>query len=806
MYSLFATFRRNRLILAFLAGAATWSAARADESVARTDDAIANFRSKVQPLMKQLCYRCHGDAKQEANLHLGRLNTDLVVGSDAEAWHDVLNKINLGEMPPEDEPQPTEEQRKVITQWITAELKRAAAAKKSTSGRTVLRRLNRYEYNNTLRDLLGFELDFASDLPPDPPSEQGFKNNGVALRMSPLQVEYYLQAARRAMRKAIVVGPAPDFIRHRADKTESLMKNETGRVDNRLSANVFYAIRLEQWPTEGEVLLRIKAAAVESDNVDPPRIRALMGVRTAGGHPAGILGEADVTSVKPQTFEFRGRMEEFPLPGHKPMYPHVSIRIHNCSDGVPKPRKSNKNRDVPLVDILSVEFEGPFWPPESHKRILFPSKNSAEEDKYAREVLERFLPRAYRRPVKEADLKPLLTLFRAVRPRVETFEHAMREVLSMALVSPDFLYLRETQDGPRGLSDFEFASRLSYFLWSTMPDEQLFELAGSGRLRDPDVLEKHVHRMIADSRSWQFVEHFTDQWLELSRMRSVAVNPEYHPYFDESLKGHMRKETHHFFAEVLRKDLSCLTIIESDFATLNRPLVQHYGIRLKEGPKTFRFQRVLLDPENHRGGLLTHGSVLLANSNGAESHPVRRAVWLLERILDDAPPPPPPDVPELETAGDADADIVSVKKQLELHRKREACNSCHRGIDPWGVPFEQFNAIGNYRKYLRGSVAQERAKRERKDRTKIPVESIATLPDGHQVNGIEELKAYLVQHKSEEFARSLVKHLLSYALGRSLEFTDRENIDVLTRDFVENDFKLSHLIVAIVRSDAFQSK
>ncbi len=376
----------------------------------------------------------------------------------------------------------------------------------------------------------------------------------------------------------------------------------------------------------------------------------------------------------------------------------------------------------------------------------------------------------------------------------------------MALVSPDFLYLRESQDGRRRLNDFEFASRLSYFLWSTMPDEQLFELAGSGKLRDPNVLEEQIQRMIADSRSWQFVEHFTDQWLDLVRMRSVAVNPEYHPYFDESLKGHMRKETHHFFAEVLREDLSCLTLIESDFAMLNRPLVQHYGIRLKESPKTFRFQRVPLDPEHHRGGLLTHGSVLLANSNGAESHPVRRAVWLLERILDDPPPPPPPDVPDLEPAGDADTDILSVKKQLEMHRKREACNSCHRGIDPWGVPFEQFNAIGNYRTNIRGSVAQERAKRERKDRTKIPVESTATLPDGHEVNGIDELKAYLVQHKSEEFARSLVKHLLSYALGRSLEFTDRETIDELTRDFVENDFKLSHLIVAIVRSDAFQSK
>lgn len=807
---------RNIFLSAALIGGLCGSA-RAAES-----DSRDGFQRDVQPLLAKYCYRCHNDEKASADVKLDGLNRDLVQGSDAETWHDVLNKLNLGEMPPADEPQPNAAERQRLVNWITTELKRAADAKRSTGGKVVLRRLTRYEYANTMRDLLGVNGNYAADLPPEPTSPDGFQNNGAVLGMSPLQLEYYLQTARQGLEKAIITGEKPQVYTHHAEKSIAVKarNKKNAPVGNRLVPGGIFQTRLDEFPREGEFLIRIKAGARAPKDQPYPRMAVAIGVRADVLSPMRTVGEIDLEASleEPQVYEFRGRIEDYPLPGKNPKYPGMLIRVTHIGDPPPAPKK-NKNQkknqdpdpptedpDQPLIAIDSLNFEGPVfdaWPPSSHTRILFPSQSSDKEEVYAREVLERFMSRAYRRPVEPAEVEQMMQLYAKIRPRSASFESAMREVLALVLISPDFLYLLEPRDEAavksdekQSLTDYELAARLSYFLWSTMPDDQLTRLAAEGRLRDPAELEKQVRRLIADKRSWNFVEHFTTQWLDLSGLDRVAVNPEFYPDFQDELKPDMRMETQHFFAEILQNDLSALNLIDSDFVMLNRPLAEHYGIK---GPRGRRFERVAIDPADHRGGLLTQASVLLTNSTGEDSHPIRRAVWLLDRLLDDPPPPPPPDVPELKTDA-PDFAGLPLKKQLELHRSKTACKNCHQGIDPWGVPLENFDAVGQWRT----KVTKPGPKKGRT--VKTPVDAASTLPGGAEIAGVDSLKQHLLEKERERFAQALVKKLMAYAFGRSPELSDTETIDRLGKQFADQDYRLADLIVALVQSEEFQSK
>ena len=372
----------------------------------------------------------------------------------------------------------------------------------------------------------------------------------------------------------------------------------------------------------------------------------------------------------------------------------------------------------------------------------------------------------------------------------------------MVLISPQFLYQLEPkrQLSPKRnsekplLTQHEFATRLSYFLWSSMPDEKLRTLVDRGELLQSDVLLKQVSRMIADPKSDRFVNHFTDQWLNLSGLGRVAINPEYYPNFDDSLKLEMKKETQKFFAFVLREKLSAINFLESDFAIVNRQLAKHYGL---QPPMGSAFEKVKLTADDNRGGLLTHGSILLTNSNGEDSHPVRRAVWLLDRLLDSPPAPPPPDVPALESENPGFAKL-SIKEQLEIHRKKEACNNCHRRIDPWGIAFENYDAVGRWRN-------QVTRKEKRKTRT-IEVNAGTQLPSGQKISGIRDLKTVLMKDEKKRFARALVSKLLAYSLGRTLEITDEKTVVSLSKKFADNQYVLQDLIVDIVQSKPFRSK
>ena len=777
----------------------------------------ATFSAEVRPILERRCVRCHGQKEQNGDVRLDTLSPDLINHpADAETWHDALTAINLGEMPPADEPPLTKAERTTLVDWLTVEIDRAIKSKRSTGGRAVLRRLNRVEYQNTMRDLLGLDVDYAKNLPPDESSEDGFTNNGAALRMSAMQLEYYLQSARSALQRVIVEGPAPPVVTHEA--TETVADKGKGNWTERLGRTGVFVARIPEFPDEGEFVVRIKARAEIPEQAPYPRMHVTLGYRADTQTPSRSVGVVDVSSLSAEEFEFRGRIEEFPLQSRsQSKYPGMLIWIRNTyTDGLPAPKpkqvavdqegkKRKRTRTVweedpsfPKIVVESVEFTAPVfhsWPPAHHTRILGAQPVSEQtEHSAAEEALRRFLPRAFRRPVQDEDVQALLAFFTTVRPTVDTFEEAMRETLAMALISPSFLYRVEpTGESAGRLDDYELSSRLSYFLWNSMPDDELFQRADDGSLSEPDVLKAEASRMLDSPRSWSFVEQFSDQWLDLAGVNRIAVNPNYYPDFDTDLKVDMLHETQHFFAEVLSRDLSALCFLQSDFAMLNEPLARHYGI---SGPRGSAFERVEL-PEARPGGLLTQASILLANSTGEDSHPIERGVWLRTALLNDPPAPPPPNVPNLDNEG-VDTALLPLRQQLELHRENAACAHCHERIDPWGVALEEFDAVG----LRRTSILRRSGKREQQH----PVEALAELPDGHTVSGAEELANYLVEHQSRTFAKTLTTKLLTYALCRTLELQDEPTIDALTDKFENSDYRLRTLIEAIVTCEPFLNR
>jgi len=761
------------------------------------------FPSRVEPLLEKYCYRCH-QQRGKANLRLATLDPDIAGGTDAETWHDVLHRLNRGEMPPKDAPPLPDDDRETIVSWLTRELTLASEKQRSTGGRTVIRRLTRYEYNNTMQDLLGIDYDFSQNLPPESTSPDGFKNNGQNLGISPLQIEYYLQAARTAMQKAIVVGPEPDVIHHHLEKSTAGNNKKTA-VANQLDSKTRFLARMLEFPRSGPFTISITAFARLPEGQPAPRLEVRLGLRSDVLSPSKLLGVADITGTEenPQTIEMHGRMESFPLPGKNPKFPGI---VFSCANLSARPVAKNADPATaaqPLIMIRSLDFTGPVydqWPPGHHTQILpprDPQLTDTQQRQYASDVLESFMRRAYRRPVSGDEVKQMLTLYDALRERHPSLEATMQEVLSSVLISPDFLYLAEPRTGNRKrqpVSSHELASRLSYFLWNTMPDAQLAELAESGRLSRPAVLQQQVQRMLASPRAWNFVDHFTSQWLDLGGLDRIAVNPEYYPDFDDRLKQLMRLETQYFFAELLDKNLSALNLLDSDFTMLNGPLAEHYGI---PAPSSNQFQRVAIEPEDNRGGLIGQASFLLINSNGEDSHAIKRGVWIRERLLNDPPAPPPPDVPELDSE-QADTIKLSLTEQLALHREKAACNSCHRDIDPWGIPLENYDAVGLWR--------EEVLRKVKNKPFKAPLVATSELPDGTQLNGLAGLKKYLLNERSGDFSEAITRKMMSYALGRSLELTDNKEVLEITERFASRGHKLRDLILAIVQSDAFTTK
>ena len=438
-----------------------------------------------------------------------------------------------------------------------------------------------------------------------------------------------------------------------------------------------------------------------------------------------------------------------------------------------------------LIDYI--EISAPFyeqWPPKSHTDIFISSDNKNDEAVYGREVLNRFLKRVWRRPVDSQELDQFMVLFAKYRPEFATFEEAMLEVLATALATPEFLYLiqraSEGTEDPAKISDLEFASRLSVFLWSSIPDDELLQLAEQGTLRNPAVLTAQVERMLADPRSRRFSQNFVQQWLGLDALNNVTHVQ------DDSLKDAMQDEPIAFFDEVLRNNHSIMDFIHSDYALVNERLAAHYGIRNVHGPQ---FRKVSIDPQANRGGLLTSAGVLAMNSDGKDSHPLKRGVWMLKRILHDPPPPPPPNVPEVDLT-DPEILKMTVKERIADHRSKAACVSCHSRIDPWGIAFESYDAMGTYRTHIKNA----------------PVDATAELFNKQTLDGMDGLKRYLLTDRQDQIARAMMHKMTAYALGRPLAFGDSADIENMTGQFMRNGAGLRDLIHLVISSNIFNSK
>jgi mono/diheme cytochrome c family protein len=766
-----------------------------------------------RPFLTKHCQECHAGAKPKGNFVLDKLTADFDDAANRERWHTVLKRVRAGDMPPKAKPRPAENEVQELTRWIEAQ----EGAARRAHGRTVLRRLNRVEYQNTIRDLLGIDVDFQEMLPADS-SANGFDNNGEALHVSSFLMDKYLEAADTALGLAIANGPQPTTTTKRyslkdqhgvKSSTESVYRIQDDTV-TLFSSSAWNAVHIYQFypPDRGRYRFRISASAVQSADKPITYCVSVAGKRQAG--KSGLVGYFDAPAAKPGIVEFVEFME-----------PRTTIHIlpYGLTNAQTVTKIGADKWEGPGLAVQFVEIEGPLndtWPPASHRRIfgelaqkpapIFNNSKRVEvvsknPEADAEKILRDFARRAFRRNVTDADVKPFLELVKQKLAAKHSFETAVRVGLTAILVSPDFLFLREK---PGQLDDFALASRLSYFLSSTMPDAELLALAEQGKLAQPETLHGQVERLLKDPKAAAFTENFVGQWLGLREID--ATEPSYLLYseFDHMLKVSMIRETELFFAEVLKDDLSLTNFVASDFTMLNARLAKHYGIPGVEG---FAFRKVPLQPGSHRGGLLTMASVLKVTANGTTTSPVTRGVWVMDRILGMPPPKPPADVPSIEP------DIrgaTTIREQLAKHRQVASCASCHTKIDPPGFALESFDVIGGWREQYRTTGNGDRKDviingRRMPYRMGAKVDPSDVMPDSSKFQNIDEFKQLLLKDK-DQLARALTVKLLTYGTGAAPESADKTEIEAIVQRDRDKHYGFRSLIHEVVQSKLFQTK
>ena len=812
----------------------------------------AGFKSHVNAFFKKHCVECHGPTKSKGKITLHALDGDLSAGQELKRWETILDVLTHGEMPPEDEPQPSEAEREAVGAWIESGLRDYVSKASRVAAEPKTRRLTNVEYQNTLGELLGFTLHVMDDLPEDPAHHYHFNNTAELMRIGPEQLDRYMEIARKAMRAAIVDPEKPEPYKWRS--AWSPLGAEKGMGQDEVSVfggarHFSNGIGLSGFPRHGEFRIRMSASAILPPGHDETPLRLNMGAYQGGEH--NEKPSRDIATVylanspdEPKVFEFRARIENHPLTTElqtkgkdegKPI-DKMTLRLRvdyddgTLNDGVHY--AFVRQMTMPRAVVNWIEFECPVtdvWPPKHHTDILFDSPlRETDEAGYARAVLERFMSRAYRRPATDSEVDKFVKIYGLVRPSVGTLEEAMRETLAMVLIAPRFLY--HTESDPATDGHYAMASRLSYFLWASMPDAELFDLAEKKKLNDPKVIERQVLRMLADERSEKFVEDFTLQWLSIEKMLTVPINSELYPRFlyrrhigetagtevpyRVSVRDYMVRETVGFVSHLIRENKSALNVVDSDFAILNERLAVHYGV---EGVEGMKLRPVAIESEHRLGGLLTHGSVLIGNATGTAPHPIYRAVWLREAILGDTVKPPPADVPALtDTAGESLEKALSIADLLAKHRTVESCADCHVRLDPWGIPFERYNAVGRFQPKVPKDgvrVAGFNAKKHGdlvgyreylESINTVEVAAVARVPHGPEVGGLPELKAYLLKSRRDDVAKNVIRRLLTYGIGRHLTYRDRFEVEALFDEAERNDFKMRDIIVSICKSKAFK--
>ncbi len=743
--------------------------------------ATPSFERDIRPIVAKYCNDCHGGAKPKADLNLAAMLDESAVLKNRKVWEQAVEFVEDHEMPPKGKPQPSQAEIEQLTGGITALLTKFECGRTNDPGSVTIRRLNRSEYNNTVRDLVGVDFSPADDFPSDDVG-YGFDNIGDVLTMPPILMEKYLAAAERIAEMAIVAGPSA-LGPTKTFEAEDLGKGSAGGKYNewaRVLASNGEIVLNYDFPRNGTYVIRARAFGQQA-GAEPAR----MAFKIDGK----VLKSFDVKAVEsaPALYEDRAKLHS----GQR----KLSVAFTNDFYDEKVLDKNKRDRNL-IVDYI--EIQGPLPAegstlPESHRRIIFrkPAK-PADRVECALAIIDRFASRAYRRAVTPGEVARLMKFVDLAHENGDSFERGIQLMVEAVLVSPQFLFRveldqRKKRGDPTGaqpINDFELASRLSYFLWSSMPDEELFQTALNGKLRTEGNLEKQVRRMIKDRRAKALVDDFAEQWLQIRNLRNVSPDKGRFPQFDEPLRTAMMKETELFFESIVREDRSVIELLDANYTFLNERLAKHYGIA---GVKGEEFHRVFLK-NDQRGGILTQASILTITSNPTRTSPVKRGKWILEQLLGTPPPPPPANVPELKE-DKAVALTGTLRQRMEQHRADPNCASCHARMDPLGFGFENYDAVGAWRE----------------KEGDFPVDASGTLPSGQSFRGAKELKAVL-KTREREFARCLTEKLLTYGIGRGLEYYDRCAVDRIVDALARDKYKFSRLVLEVVQSDPFQKR
>ncbi|MCY4401348.1 MAG: DUF1592 domain-containing protein [Candidatus Poribacteria bacterium] len=765
------------------------------------ENRVPNFAKEGIPFLEKYCFGCHAGDQPEAGLGFDSYEDNMSLIKDSDIWDIVLQMVETRHMPPEGNEQPSLEEMESFVQHINAVFEDASRNAKPDPGRVTVRRLNKVEYRNSVRDLLGADFDPTESFPADDVGH-GFDNIGDVLTMSPLLMERYLEAAEAIATRVIILDPpkpSTNYLntkyllpRHDSVRDQRFRPLDPKSTEPWLSGpfkanastlkllhDVETYLRATVYvETESEIPVHV-ALFIQGENLEdvssPEELSQLIGVDPNVQQGIKILEIFEITARDPKKLQ---------------TIRHLVSRVPNIQLAGIAMVKPEQGEPQAILHIRAITSVGPLETrPESHLKILACTPDISQTEQ-TREVLTRLLRKAYRRPPSNQEIEELVQFAESFQAEGAKWEAAIQQAIKVILCSPKFLFRLELDDRPQTeephpIDEFHLASRLSYFLWSSIPDDELLELAEKNQLTES--LETQIIRMLADPKANELATNFGAQWLQIQRLETVTPDPKRFPTFNPKLRADMMKETKLFLESIFREDRSILDLLDADYTFLNQRLAGHYEIwRNAQGEpiKGDAFQRVALQ-KHPRGGILTHASVLTVTSNPTRTSPVKRGRWVLEQILGAPPPPPPPDVPELEEEHDAITG-TTLRERLEQHRDDPACANCHAKMDPIGFAMENYNAIGKYRT---------------KDGEK-EIDTAGQLPDGTSFEGITDLKQIL-KNRKRQFAQCVTEKMLIYAIGRGLEYYDRPTIEHIVNELETKDYKISVLITAIVKSDPF---
>ncbi len=752
-------------------------------------------------VLDKYCVSCHSDKLHTGGLSLQNLDIDKVP-QNAETWEKVIRKLRVGSMPPQGLPRPAKPQADGLASYLETSLDKSYAAAPNP-GRAVMHRLNRAEYANAIRDLLALDVDPAAILPADDESS-GFDNIADVLRVSPSLMERYLSASWNISRQAVGdkrITPTTVTYRVRPDLSqdqhiEGLPLGTRGGiwVKHTFPLDGDYIIKVRLWRNTFDLMRGVEDPHMVELNLDGQQIAST----TLGGREDFVKMAENPGSYGADIDKRLSRRMHVAAGPHT-LTSDAILRSHAYKDDVTKPflRTTVDGLDIsgdPSIDRLTIE--GPFNAtgasdtPSRKKIFTCHPEKASDEVGCARKILSSLAHTAYRRPVNDVDLETLLSFYQRKRNDNGDFEAGIESALQFILSSPEFLFRFEPDPANVAVgaafkvNDLELASRLSFFLWSSIPDEQLLTLASQKKLHDPVVLQQQVNRMLKDPKSDALVQNFAEQWLFLRNLKTVAPDLDTFPDFDDNLRQAMKTETETFFSSIMRDDRSAMDLVNADYTFVNERLARHYGI---PGIYGSQFRRVHIDDENRRG-LLGQASILTVTSYAARTSPVQRGKWVLTNILGVPPTPPPPGVPELKT-NSAETKPTSVRERMEQHRSDAVCAGCHKVMDPFGFALENFDGTGRWRAKEDG----------------VTIDTAGTLFEGSKIDGPAGLRKMLAS-KPEIFVGVMTEKLLTYALGRGVEYGDMPAVRKIVHDASAQGFKFSALINGVVNSPPFQLK